>query len=74
MTIAQVQLPKNVACTMDERHARPSLLHRRFYCRHAMLLPWWGGELRDNTKNGCEADYARPKHFNNLSPKRDQYD
>ena len=20
-----------------------------------------------------EADYARPKHFNNLSPKRDQY-
>ena len=39
MTIAQVQPSKNVACTMDERHARPSLLHSRFQCRHAILLP-----------------------------------
>ena len=29
------------------------LLHSRFYCRHAMLLPTKGGALRDDTKNDC---------------------
>ena len=38
-----------------------------------MLLPTRGRALRDNIKNGCEAEYARPKHFNNSSPKSDQY-
>ena len=29
-----------------------------FWCRHAKLLPTkWGGTLRDDTKNGCLADY-----------------
>ena len=32
-----------------------SLLQSRFYCRHATLL--LGGALRDDTKNGCVADY-----------------
>ena len=32
-----------------------SLLHSRFLCRHATLLPT--GELRDDTKNGCVADF-----------------
>ena len=36
----------------------PSLLHSRFKCRHAMLLP-----LRDDTKNGCVADYHLPSRF-----------
>ena len=31
-----------------------SLLHSRFYCRHATLF--LGGALRDDTKNGCVAD------------------
>ena len=38
-----------------------------------MLLPTRGGALNGVTKNGCVADYTRPKHFNNLSPKSDQY-
>ena len=32
-----------------------SLLQSRFYCRHATLL--LGGAWRDDTKNGCAADY-----------------
>ena len=37
--------------------ASPSLLHSRFQCRHATLLPTntqWEGALRDDTKNGCQ--------------------
>ena len=33
-----------------------SLLHSRFLCRQAMLLPTEGGALRDDPKNGCVAD------------------
>ena len=40
--------------------AKASLLHSRFYSRHGR-----GGALRDDTKNGCVADYAKAKahHF-----------
>ena len=34
-----------------------SLLHSRFQCRHATLLPTVGRTLRDDSKNGCVADY-----------------
>ena len=36
-----------------------SLLDSRFKRRHATLLPssLWEGALRDDTKNGCVADY-----------------
>ena len=41
-------------------HPRNSLLHSRFYRRHAKLLPTkWGGALRDDSKNGCVGDYPR---------------
>ena len=40
-----------------------SLLHSRFQCRHAMLLPKWGGALRDDTKNGCVADQCEQKPY-----------
>ena len=42
-----------------------SLLHSRFKSRHGTLLPTnyngrlLGGALRDETKNGCVADYMK---------------
>ena len=39
------------------RSRATGLLHSRFKCRHATLLPTkWAGVLRDDTKNGCVAD------------------
>ena len=37
-----------------------SLLHSRFKCRHVTQRSCssWGGALRDDTKNGCVADYC----------------
>ena len=37
-------------------HLSTSLLHSRFQSRHATSR-LWGGALRDDTKNGCVADY-----------------
>ena len=35
-----------------------SLLHSRFKFRHATHLPpKWEGAVRDDSKNGCVADY-----------------
>ena len=43
-----------------------SLLHKRFQCRQATLLPTkCGGALRDDTENGCVADYQMFRSFTN---------
>ena len=48
-----------------------SLLHSRFQCRHVTLLPLCGGALRDDTKNGCVADYMpSSKVFSTMWPFR----
>ena len=48
---------------LPTRPSNPSLQHSR-QCHHATLLPTngrqWGGALRDDTNNGCVADYSNP--------------
>ena len=42
---------------LSQRKLLPSVLcysrMKPFLCRHATLLPLWGGALRDDTENDC---------------------
>ena len=67
MTIAQVQLSKNVAYTMDKRHARPSLLHSSVVTQRS----YPGGEERCMTtpKTAVKQTMQDPNTFTISVPK-----